>query len=1147
MNNILKQKLKHYEKTVVSLLVSSLLLQPFTVFGAEGAVTRYVYGDHEGVATVSVDASEGEAVGIDGDSLESSVDNETIEVLGEDSLVKMLSAEVNDELKQMQCSGNYVSSVEIEGKTAVVDFKAMDFAKLVVAIYEENSYKMVTTGETSISDEDTTARVNFDEELPEYFIVRSFIIGEDLKPLSPVFETLNYTKKMQEFFAVTTDDFDPENVLNLDGDKENNFLVYDESVIRVQEDGINNILLSSDYDSMTYIFDSANDELKNLKEGDSLAYESNDGNYIFVVVRSVTVSGERVTVAGQDSSIEGMFSYVKIDSTAEGVDAQVDASELPDGISYEGETGGESIEDVSGIEDVGIINLPFSAKYTLKEFEPVSKNGSKGMASGSLNVNGDVTFGLNAEIKIYFSLLHDVDTHVEVEIKYGFSGALAVNGTGRVEIPVGLIILPIAAGSVNVKFKPKFVIEGSADVEIDFNLSGTVGYNSKSGGYFNPGKCDVSVSGEVTVFIGLDLGPEIKVGGGFLADVEMEAAAGVEAKGAIEHSLIEGGADIFGVDESIHACDFCVDGDISIKVELAVEAKILNNENLKVELGPYGFTGKLWDFYWSLDNNEFGFGTCPHILYRVTYEARYASGSPAINATLRASNLFDIAEDGSAQRVAEITTDKSGKAVAYQPNGKYTITVTTTEGYTKAASYAIKDAGKKVVLPPIGSDQGVEATGLSGKNLEMNGAAVLHESFKNLDSQMVYNFYVMKDREDEEPLSTKNLLFLDQVVSDEQGNIFFDYEPKTAYSGADAFVVRSDMHGVSECMPKRIDYTPSEDRPSSDEGEGKEDTTPSEDRPRSDKGEGKEGTTPSEDRPSSDEGEGKEGITPSEDRPSSDEGEGKEGTTPSEDRPSSDEGEGKEGITPSKNQADSDEDERKEDTQSENQARSEESNEDNTAPGENNSTPEGGVDSDKSSSASGNGFDLVKGVKNIKLKEEECSLDVGSSIKLVVIGDNGEQISANYITFSVEDSSAAVIGSDGVLHGNAVGRITVTAKLNGTNLSSTCIVLVGMGKEEFTDGNVKYEVCYAKSVSANGKKHFEKGRGSDSKKKAYDVEVVVLKNGEKLPQSAYKTSFKNNKKAGTGKFKVTLKKKATGASKNAVKTIKKKWYNFEIK
>ena len=325
------------------------------------------------------------------------------------------------------------------------------------------------------------------------------------------------------------------------------------------------------------------------------------------------------------------------------------------------------------------------------------------------------------------------------------------------------------------------------------------------------------------------------------------------------------------------------------------------------------------------------------------------------------------------------------------------------------------------------------------------------------------------------------------------------------------------------------DLTPSENQPGQGNGDSK-DLTPSENRAEGNDDGGKD-LTPSENQPGT-ENDGYRDLTPSENRTEEGNDDSKD-LTPSENQPGTKDNDGKD-LTPSDNKSgtyDSDDGEKESG--------------DSKTPGASRTTSENRGDSgydDKSGSS-----DTMIGVKSIKFMEEEYVVDTGSAVKLNVVNDGGASISANYLSFEISDSAVAQVSGDGVLSGLASGRVTVTAKLNGTDLADSCIVLVSMGREEIEDDGTKYEVCYTKTVSQNSKKHFEKGRGSDSKKKAYDVEVVVLKNGEKLPQSAYKTSFKKNKKAGTGKFKVTLKKKATGASKNAVKMIKKKWYNFEIK
>ena len=62
-------------------------------------------------------------------------------------------------------------------------------------------------------------------------------------------------------------------------------------------------------------------------------------------------------------------------------------------------------------------------------------------------------------------------------------------------------------------------------------------------------------------------------------------------------------------------------------------------------------------------------------------------------------------------------------------------------------------------------------------------------SFTNLLPNETYNFYVMKSKTAEEPLSADNLLYIGQGVSDAAGNLNIPYEARENYDGAVSFAV----------------------------------------------------------------------------------------------------------------------------------------------------------------------------------------------------------------------------------------------------------------------------------------------------------------------------------------------------------------------
>ncbi len=81
-------------------------------------------------------------------------------------------------------------------------------------------------------------------------------------------------------------------------------------------------------------------------------------------------------------------------------------------------------------------------------------------------------------------------------------------------------------------------------------------------------------------------------------------------------------------------------------------------------------------------------------------------------------------------------------------------------------------------------------------------------SFTDLLPNECYNFYVMKSKSAENVLSTENLLYIGQSVSDSSGNISIVFEAKESYENADSFVVgvtRTEISGAAVTVSD-LDY-----------------------------------------------------------------------------------------------------------------------------------------------------------------------------------------------------------------------------------------------------------------------------------------------------------------------------------------------------
>ena len=100
-------------------------------------------------------------------------------------------------------------------------------------------------------------------------------------------------------------------------------------------------------------------------------------------------------------------------------------------------------------------------------------------------------------------------------------------------------------------------------------------------------------------------------------------------------------------------------------------------------------------------------------------------------------------------------------------------------------------------------------------------------------------------------------------------------------------------------------------------------------------------------------------------------------------------------------------------------------------------------------------------------------------------------------------------------------------------------------EHSFSLEGFNFVVTHTKSVSFNGTRHFEYGRGTDNDKKSFDVRIKVMIEGAEISPSEYKTSFKKNKKKGIGRFIIKLKRKGK-IFKAVNKQLKKRVFKFSI-
>ena len=584
------------KKRIVSILTSMLM-----VF----SLSAYVPAVGAGAETAANESTDGV-----------SMDNSKVSVEGTNSFGNMLTDTLSEKIDEQQENNGYnVFSVEMtDTKTAQVKFETLQDCTLLVGIYDESGEKMLASGSTEVTagEKNTTVEIETDE-MPQYFYVRAFLVDtECLRPLCTAYRSPNYTQRMQEFFAKTTDDFDADKVYNFDDDKKNNFAVYsDDTIIITKQDGINEVVTADD-ENNNYVIENADSSITSLKTGDTFAYEYGDGNVLIVKVANIQISGTTVTITGEDTSLDEVFEYVKIDTEQDTSECEYDPSTAGDGVTYvENDENESEIQTYSSDEGSAGDSLSFNIE---------DKEGME-------QISGSIELGMTSSLKVYYDKL---DTYVEVILAAEAKLAVSLSLSGDGSFKMGELKFSPIAG-VNLSVEVDLVFEFSITMELSATLKGSVGFRASLDGIENISEtptldCDAEATGSVSV--GLAFKPTLDLIDDNIAGVEFEGK--MEAEAEISNGVV---TDFVGPVIEKHNCSECYNIDVTARITLSAEASLFDKDWLTVEYEHPVIEIPLGQFYYSRTYHSFGRGECPHKSYNTTiivYDPFYPVSDPEI-------------------------------------------------------------------------------------------------------------------------------------------------------------------------------------------------------------------------------------------------------------------------------------------------------------------------------------------------------------------------------------------------------------------------------------------------------------------------------------------------------------------------------------
>ncbi len=632
------------------------------------------------ISVLAETVSENEISGEQVDRNQIGISENDLEVEGTDSFGRMFAEALEEKTYEQQENNGYnIFAIEMNGKEATVNLEALEDCSLIVAVYDESGKKMIAVGTQEISAGSENISVSIDtsnENMPAYFLLRGFLVDTNTcRPLCQAYESPNYTREMQEFFAKTTDDFAEDRVLNFDESKDNNFAVYEDTTIVVEENSVSNQFTTIDENNQKYIVENADSNVTSLSAGDIFVYEAGD-EVTIIKVAHVEIEGTTVTIFGSEASMEEVFSYVKIDGSSDVENATVDTTECDAGVQYTGKvvTGDEEYvaenveENGNGYEMTEEVSGEVSASRKL-EYEL----GKKGAVEGSIAVK------LEPSIKFFLTKSY---RYMEVKVDYSLDISISISDKADLPIKLGKIKFEPFLGIV-LQGNLSFIVESKAELKVTVKLTGKIGASISSDGgtkdLTSSPKVKTELKGKASIFLGLGFDPEIKIINEKVADAKLKTRVGVE---------IEGELTLYESDKSEseqHACAVCIDGDINFKASASFSVELLSKWKYTYDIAEVKI--KLWDWYYSADLDKFGIGKeCPNKRYQVEFVVVGTDGKTIKDAVVQMGN--------SCQK-----TDKNGSVNTYLSGGKYTVKIEKSGYAAESMDIRIEIARKyKIIL-----------------------------------------------------------------------------------------------------------------------------------------------------------------------------------------------------------------------------------------------------------------------------------------------------------------------------------------------------------------------------------------------------------------------------------------------------------------
>lgn len=643
------------------------------------------------------------------------INGNEVSIEGTNALGDMLVQKIND-AEESDDMGFTIQNVAVDGKNVTVEYSFIKSCTMVVGIFDDEGTVMLGKGVADIVTGSSSETVTIDiDTMPEHFLVKVFMVDSiSYRPLGEAYTCELYTKKFQDFMALTTDDFDSESVLNLDEDKTNNFIVLKDGITRLDEtDG--EIVSSDDSDEqspVTHTISGASDRVKALKAGDIFAAGDIE-NIVIAKVGSINVDGDTAVITEGDITGDEVFKVIKIDDDFSDADVAIDDSCAGEGVTFLGKNvdmpkvpeeydGTGKLYDFSQAPEVETqeMNGPiydysmgdefgFSINSEHDDFEgnPTHYDGSieEGW-HGHGKVEGYVGLTFNFSFKMFLNDDDDFE-YVRISSQLELDARVTLNLKGWFQTKISKVLIS-HLGPLELSVEPLLFISGDATISFNTYITfvPTFEYNfllDSEDALSNQTKAPevgLEIKGVIDLQFGIKFIPKITLICDKLANIRTEITPSIHVVATQTETVFSANAK--------HTCSSCFSGKKYFMLDLSCKANIYNiDKDMKIEL--LNFKYFLNDFYYSGTYNEYGNSTCPHFLKRIEIilTDRLSKGKRLPNAVI---TIKDVKTGKTLYSNEKLDKDASIK-LWFEKGTEISVVATLNDEVYKCESYEIRD------------------------------------------------------------------------------------------------------------------------------------------------------------------------------------------------------------------------------------------------------------------------------------------------------------------------------------------------------------------------------------------------------------------------------------------------------------------------